>query len=95
MTNEVGKFLDQYQLHVDIQSRYIDFISEAGRLGETILAATDYGLRKPEPTEEFRRQAGECLFALAALMSESGIDPDQILEEVLADYRARMEQYPG
>ncbi len=95
MTNKVGDFLDAYQLHIDMQSRYIDFMSEAGRLGKTILDATDYGLHSAEPTDAFRKQAGETLFALEALLSESGINPEEILEEILADYRSRMEEYPG
>ena len=95
MTNKVSEFLDEFELHTDMQSRYIDFMSEAGRLGKTILEATDYGMRPAEPTASYRRQAGETLFALAALLSESGIDPDSILDEILAEYRKRMEEYPG
>ena len=95
MMNEIGEFLDQYGLHIDVQSRYIDFISEAGQLGTAILSSTDYGTHPVEVTESFRGEAGDCLFSLIALIQESGLDADAVLSEVLERYRKRMEEYPG
>ena len=95
MMNEIGEFLDQYGLHIDVQSRYIDFISEAGQLGTAILSSTDYGTHPVEATEEFKDEAGDCLFSLIALIQESRLNSDDVLAEVVERYRKRMMEYPG
>ncbi|MBQ1439287.1 MAG: MazG-like family protein [Solobacterium sp.] len=95
MMNDVSEFLDRYGLHIDPQSRYIDFVSEAGQLGRAILESTDYGSHTAEMNEAFRDEAGDCLFSLIALISEAGIEPDALLSEVLERYQKRMDAYPG
>ena len=95
MMNDVSRFLDRYGLHIDPQSRYIDFISEAGQLGSALLESTDYGSHTAVMNDSFRDEAGDCLFSLIALISEAGIQPDELLAEVLARYQKRMDAYPG
>ena len=91
---KVAEFLDRYGLHVDPQTRYIDFISEAGALGSAVLSSTDYGSRPLTSTPELRSKAGDCLFSLLALLDESDIDPDELMQDVLDRYQRRMEEYP-
>ena len=95
MMNDVAKFLDRNGLHIDPQSRYIDFVSETGQLGRAILESTDYGSHTAEMNASFRDEAGDCLFSLIALISETGIEPDELLSEVLERYQKRMDAYPG
>ena len=95
MMNKVAEFLDRYNLHIDVQSRYIDFVSEAGQLGNAILESTDYGSHSLKTTEAFRDEAGDCLFSLIALLSEAGIDPEELLGGVLSRYQERMDAFPG
>ncbi len=95
MMNKIDEFIEKYGLHVDVQTRYIDFMSDAGTVGKEILKATDYGSRPLTVTDGFKEEAGDCLFSFLALLSESGIDADELLDHVLEQYRNRIESYPG
>ena len=94
MQEKVAEFIHAYGLETDIQTRFIDFISEAGDLGKAILLSTDYGTRKALKNEELSRQAGDTLFALLALFSDLSISDEEVLRDVLSRYEARMKELP-
>jgi hypothetical protein len=94
MQEKVAEFIHAYGLETDIQTRFIDFISEAGDLGKTILFSTDYGTRKAVKNDELSRQAGDTLFALLALFSDLSISDEEVLRDVLSRYEARMKELP-
>ena len=93
MQEKVSQFVEQYGLTADAQSRYIDFMSEAGQLGKAILNASDYGTRPLEVSDEIVAEAGDCLFSLLALFNEFGLEESEVLQAVLTSYDARMKQY--
>ena len=90
MQNSVAEFIQKYGLFTDLQSRYIDLVSETGALGKEILNSTDYGLRPVEKNEALSSKAGDALFALLALLSDLGLSEEEVLAEVLQRYEARM-----
>ena len=92
MQEKVAEFIHAYGLETDIETRFIDFISEAGDLGKSILLSTDYGTRKAVPSEDLKAQAGDTLFALLALFSDLSISEEEVLKDVLARYEARMKE---
>ena len=91
--NGIHEFLEEYHLHLDPSSRYIDFMSEAGQLGTAILNTTDYGTKPLELNEDLKKEAGDTLFALLAFLSECGLDAEELSRETLMHYRKRMEEY--
>ncbi len=92
MQNAVKQFMDQHQLFCGIASRYIDLTSETGELGKEILKSTAYGSCKFQLTGSFADEAGDCLFALLALMCEAGINAEESLHAALAKYERRFAQ---
>ncbi|MBQ9327632.1 MAG: MazG-like family protein [Solobacterium sp.] len=95
MMRKVKEFIEEYGLTADLQSRYIDFVSETGELGKAILSSTDYGTSPLRLTEDIQTEAGDVLFSLLTLFTEMGIDDEQLLDEVLETYRARLDQMAG
>ena len=92
MQNKVAEFIETYGLFTDIQSRFIDLVSETGSLGKQILNSSDYGLRPVEKNDELSSKAGDTLFALLALLSDLGLNEEELLAEVLSRYEARMKE---
>ena len=90
MQEKAAEFIRAYGLRADIQSRYIDFIAEAGELGKAILLSSDYGMRKAEISEDLICEAGDTLFALLALFEDLRINAEDVLEDTLRRYHARM-----
>lgn len=92
MQAQVAAFLDQYQLHSNVQTRHCDVISEIGELAKEILKSTDYGKQEYCPTDGATDEMGDCLFSLLALCQEMGIDAEAALQQTLAKYEARFQQ---
>ena len=95
MQNLVKEFMDDYQLHTDAQTRFVDLVSEVGELGKEILLATDYGKQNYAPSPALSGEVGDCLFSLLALCCQTGIDAQQALEQALSKYRTRFAQKGG
>lgn len=92
MQEQVTEFVSKYGLKADAQSRYIDFMSEAGQLGQAILQASDYGSRPLYVTDEIAAKAGDTLFSFFAMISDFGLDAQDILDAVMASYQARLSE---
>ena len=93
MQEKVKQLVEQYELTASPESRYIDLVMQVGELGKAILHATDYGYRPFQPSEEMKREAGNCLFSFLALLNDYGMDETELLDEVIQGYDNRMKQF--
>ena len=89
MQETVKEFIRKYNLKTDIQSRYIDLISEVGELGKEILKGTKYGTSKISITDNLESELGDSLFCLITLANELNLDMETCLKNVLTKYEKR------
>ncbi|GEM48558.1 MazG nucleotide pyrophosphohydrolase domain-containing protein [Deinococcus cellulosilyticus] len=82
----------EFALHADPATRVLDITSEAGELAKAVLKSTQYGSRPFTVTDNFREELGDTLFALLVLCAETGVDPDEALEQVRQKLRIRLQQ---
>ena len=91
MQKTVANFIAEYNLSTDVQTRYIDLVSEIGELGKEILTSTDYGKNDFLTNAQMIDEVGDCLFSLFALCHEMGIDAQNALNNSLAKYEQRFD----
>jgi len=89
MMDIVQDFILRHSLQTDVQTRYIDLISEIGELGKEIINSTDYGKRELVLSEQMTDEMGDCLFSLFALCHAMGIDAQTALDGALDKYARR------
>ena len=91
MQRMVDCFVGKYRLGADVQTRYIDLVSEVGELGKEIIRATDYGRKGYSQNAGAVEEVGDCLFSLIALCSEMGVSAEEALCRAIQKYEARFE----
>jgi NTP pyrophosphatase (non-canonical NTP hydrolase) len=92
MQKLVEEFVAKYKLQTNVETRYIDLVSEVGELGKEIIENTNYGRQKlilPFETLEMTGEIGDCLFSLLALCCEINIDAEEALRTALSKYELR------
>jgi len=89
MQTSVNDFIEKYNLQSDIQTRYIDLMSELGEFGKEILISTKYGKKELEVNEQMADEIGDCLFSMLALCYEMGVDSREVLAGALRKYEGR------
>ncbi|MDO4493624.1 MAG: MazG-like family protein [Clostridia bacterium] len=77
------------------ENRLLDIQSELGELAKEVLKATRYGAVPFRPTDAFREEYGDVLYALLTLAEETDTDPAAALASVLGKYRARFARKGG
>ena len=87
----VREFIDKYKIRSDVNTRYIDLVSEIGELGKEIIKNTNYGKQDFTPNCQMIDEVGDCLFSLFALCSELDIDAQDALCKSLLKYESRFE----
>jgi len=92
MQKTVDDFLNRYNLHTDIVSRFIDVVSEIGELGKEILTGSNYGKKNLDSNTLLKNEIGDCLFSLLALCCEAKISAGEALRDALKKYETRFEQ---
>ena len=92
MQKLVADFINEYGLQSDIETRYIDLISEVGELGKEILKSTNYGKQDFCTNEKIANELGDCFFSLFALCHELKIDSKEALNNALLKYKTRFLQ---
>jgi len=92
MQTMVEQFLQTYGLHADVQTRYIDLVSEMGELGKEILDSTHYGKHAFSTNAQALDEMGDCLFSVLALCSAMNISAEDALNGALLKYTARHKQ---
>jgi len=90
MMDAVQNFIQQHSWQTDVQTRYIDLVSEIGELGKEITKSTDYGKRELILSEQMTDEMGDCLFSLFALCHAMGIDAQAALDGALDKYERRL-----
>lgn len=91
MQSAVKHLIKQYHLTCSAQSRYIDLTSEVGELGKELLKSSAYGSQPVQVNDAIAEEAGDCLFALLALMDELQINAEDALQAVLDKYQLRFQ----
>jgi len=91
MQKAVANLFGKYNLSTDVQTRYIDLVSEVGELGKEILTSTDYGKKDLLINAQMIDEVGDCLFSLFALCHEMGVDSQNALNNSLAKYEQRFD----
>ena len=89
MQKAVANFIAEYNLNTDVQTRYIDLVSEVGELGKEILTSTDYGENDFTPNPKMLDEVGDCLFSLFALCHAMGVDTQSALSNSITKYERR------
>lgn len=89
MQKAVANFIAEYNLNTDVQTRYIDLVSEVGELGKEILTSTDYGKKDFLINAQMVDEVGDCLFSLIALCNEMGVDAQHALNNSIEKYERR------
>ncbi len=95
MQEKVKQLVERYGLSASRESRYIDLVAQAGDLGKALLGSSDYGYQELNTTEEIKEEAGNLLFSLLALMNDFEIDENEVLDQVIERYEARMKEVIG
>ena len=91
MQKLVNEFTNKYKLQTDINTRYIDLVSEIGELGKEIIKSTDYGKKNFTPTGQLIDEVGDCVFSMLALCSQLNIDAQEALLKSLTKYEHRFD----
>lgn len=81
----------EFGLQTDPATRVLDITSEAGELAKAVLKSTEYGTKPFRVTDNFREELGDTLFALLVLCAETGVNPDEALEQVRQKLRTRLQ----
>lgn len=94
--NEVQSLVDdlvkKYDLECGLDTRYIDFMSEAGELGKEILKGTDYGTRDFSIQDDFSMELGDTFFSLVCIANSAGVSLSDCLSGAVMKYDARFSE---
>mgnify|MGYP000082480115 CR=1 FL=1 len=90
LEDPVRLFLIKNNMHCGLAHRLLDVSSELGEVSKEVLKASDYGQTEARLTAELREELGDLLFSVHALASEANLDSNQLLQEALAKYSARL-----
>ncbi len=93
MQKKVKEFIINHQLDCDLNTRYMDLVSEIGELGKEIIKGSDYGKYPYKNTEHLKMELGDCLFSLLALAIKSDIDAEEALTMALNKYEDRKKHF--
>ncbi len=89
MQQAVETFAQRHGLEMDVQSRYIDLVSEVGELGKEILQGSRYGADHFRVTPALADEMGDCLFSMLLLLSAARVDAGDAVAGALHKYESR------
>lgn len=89
MQRDVQEFVSKYGVAHDVETRYIDLVSEIGELGKELLKSGDYGAGEIGANSEMAMELGDCLFSLLALAESLKLDAEGCLKKALDKYKNR------
>ncbi len=89
---KVAEFVKTYKLEASVPYRVLDLVAEVGELAKEVLKSTHYGRQSFRPSQSWREELGDVLFALVCLANSTDVDLEKALEQALSKYRKRLAQ---
>ena|SRR5689334_5045571 len=93
LQQRVDSFVRAYDLQAPPEHRVLDLASEVGELAKEALRSAHYGSRPFTPTNAWRDEMGDVLFALICLANTSDVNLESVLLEAI--YRLETRKKAG